>query len=155
MNDNDSDAATNGSDIDIDEQRNPYGHQEEISLYSGTKISKILTENDIVRYLKGRFEAAENLTIFWPPLMLKVLHHLGVQAHLTEHLIGTTEMLLDVPIQIDLTFGEQVLDLNDKDTIIFFDGRLFIEAVDLVKRLLKENFLALSDIRLSARKCFL
>jgi hypothetical protein len=64
-------------------------------------------------------------------------------------------MLLDVPIQIDLTFGEQVLDLNDKDTIIFFDGRLFIEAVDLVKRLLKENFLALSDIRLSARKCFL
>jgi len=88
----------------------------------------------------------------WAPLMLLVFAWFP---DMSEFLIASVELVLDVPIQVDLTFGEtNVLNLNDDDVIIPFRNRLFVEARSFVENMLDEGKITLDNVRPRARMMF-
>lgn len=130
------------------------------SIYSGQRALKIVTNNDIVRYLQARFTLAEAGTIHWPPIMRLVFKKANEDnKKLTELLIGTLELLLAVPIQVRLVYGTQsehsAIDLNDPETFVPYNGGLFMEAICYTRQLLAEGFLSTADIRSTARYLFI
>jgi hypothetical protein len=113
----------------------------------------ILTENDIVGYLQERFRREEGNELPWSPTMLMIFkRHPG----LSEYIYGTIELLLDLPIQLDIVFDSYQININDPDVIIPFEGRMFVEARKLVRMMLEEDkpLITLDDIRLTARHLF-
>lgn len=115
----------------------------------GTPIN-VLTENDIVGYLQERFRNGE---LYWSPLMLRVLKHYTSLSQ-SEFKIGTIELLLNVPLQLNIVFNTFTIDLNKEDVIIPFDGRLFIDAKHFVRKMLEERFITLNDVRDRAKFLF-
>ncbi len=146
----------------------PLSAKKDRSIYSGQKALKVLTNNDIVRYLQARLALAESNEIHWPPIMRLIFMKANIEnINLSEMTIGTIEMLLNVPLQVSLTFGttkttteqgtiEETcrVNLNDPDVFIPYKGGLFVEAISFIKVLFKEKFLTIDDIRPTARKLF-
>lgn len=124
----------------------------EHSVYSGKPALKVLTPNDIVRYAQARIHLAEEKAIEWPPIMRLVFQK---ATNMTELTMCMLELLLDVPIQVRLTFGkDSFIDLNDPEVHIPYNNMLFAEATAYAKHLLKEGFLTTNDVRPNARKLF-
>jgi len=145
------------------------GHDEYVDDYIPTvreenanvvKISappiKLLTENDLTGYLQHRFELAEKGVIHWHPLMHLIFKRYTSVSPLSpkDYLIGLVELILDIPIQLDIVYDTYSLDINDTDVIIPYDNRMFVEARHFVKMMLNDSnpIITFENIRERARK---
>ena len=126
------------------------------SVYSGRIIPVgVIGENDLAAYCIGRLQAAEVGLAQWPPLMRLVIDKAyRDERTLNESTMALIEVLLNVPLQVRLVFGQSRVDLNDPNLFIPFRSDLFYEAAGYVRSLLRDKTLVISDIRLSARCLF-
>lgn len=115
---------------------------------------KLLTENDVIGYVQERFRLGEINEIYWSPLMLRIFKHYSFVAQ-WEYRIGLVELMLNVPLQLNVVFDSYTLDLNDTSVIIPYDGRLFIDSKLFVKKLLEDKFITLDDIRERSKYLFI
>lgn len=113
---------------------------------------KVLTENDVVGYLKERIRLAELNEIYWCPLMLTIFKK---YPNLSDAMVGTVELMLNIPIQLNVLFETYEIDLNDIEVIIPFEGRVFVKAKQFVNLILREKLISLSDIRERALHLFI
>ena len=154
MSDNDND---DYSESDVEQEYyDDYTIANEHEVHRDTNMPpiNILTENDIVGYLQERFRQAENNTLYWHPLMRLII---SKYPDLTEMLLGTIELILDIPIQLNIVHETFKIDLNDTSVIIPYDNRLFIDAKHFVKKLLsnEDKIITLANIRPRAGYLFL
>ena len=101
MSDNDND---DYSESDVEQEYyDDYTIANEHEVHRDTNMPpiNILTENDIVGYLQERFRQAENNTLYWHPLMRLII---SKYPDLTEMLLGTIELILDIPIQLNIVY---------------------------------------------------
>jgi hypothetical protein len=149
---------------------------------------RMATDNCLHKYAIDRIKGAQDNTILWPPAMLVIFRYLNFgKEHeaqyisgqisnqqrsrpyphtnlLTERNFVMLELLLDLPIQLQIVYKPSiklpngittdliVLDLNDVDENGFcttFDHTFssFIEAIDLLKDLFYEGIITKDQIR--------
>jgi hypothetical protein len=162
----DSDKNNSESDNDLlnEEADDCVSHNEYLSIYTGQAVSKIVTETDLLKYLQDRFRLAEKKELPWPPIMLLVFNK-NQHENMSEYLLGTIELILEGPIQLNLVFSDDPansdhsvkIDLNDEDVVIPFAGRMFVPAKEVIRDMLdkvREPHLTIDDIRPRARFLF-
>jgi hypothetical protein len=117
---------------------------------------KLLTETDLEGYLQARFDYAEKGVLHWHPLMLRIIKRYITPSTRSpsEYLLGLVELILDIPIQLNVVHETYEIDINDTSVVIPYDGRMFIEAKHFVKMMLNDErpIITFENIRERARK---
>lgn len=144
-----SSSSANEEDLPFE---NPEAEDQGASSFGSIKLA---TTNCLHTYAINRMKGAEDYSIPWPPLMLIVLHHLNKRYKrrelVTERNIAMLELLLRVPIQLKIEYGGASrgdIDLN-KDESLDFSGMSFVEALELLRDLLRDNVIKQENVRAS------
>lgn len=135
---------------------NPEAEDQGVSSFGSIKL---VTTNCFHSYAIDRMKGAEDYTLPWPPLMLLVLHHLNKKYKrrelVTERNIAALELLLRVPIQLKIEHGgasrggrKEFIDLN-KDESLDFSGMSFVEALEILRDLLRDKVIKQEHVRAS------
>ena len=140
-----------------EENENLLEEQENTEEVQGSRLLPltIATVTCLHKYAISRMEGAVNKSLPWPPLMLVIITYLNRKYQrrelITERNLAMLELLLDVPIQLQIKRGKDKIDLND-DSSLDFSGMSFVEALEILRDLRNLNVIKDNQIRKDALK---
>lgn len=128
----------------------PRENQDETQNESVFSTAKIATVNCLHAYAIARMKGAEDNSLPWPPLLLLIIKHLNTKYHRkelnTERNLAMLELLLKVPIQLKIIHSGGTIDLNE-DESLDYNGMSFVEAIEILKDLLRDGLISRGCIR--------
>lgn len=151
---NESEETDNGDNSSSEEEieENLLEEQDNTEEVQGSRLLPltIATVTCLHKYAISRMEGAVDKSLPWPPLMLVIITYLNrkYQRHelVTERNLAMLELLLDVPIQLQIKRGTHKIDLND-DSSLDFSGMSFVEALEILRDLRSLNVIKDNQIR--------
>lgn len=140
---------------DEEVQRDVYdNHEEKEDVYLTN--TQMITNTCLYKYASSRLILAEKNILPWSTLMLKVIdflvnatlntEHVNMQQLYNEVNLAFVELMLNVPIQLNIVNGTTVIDLNGKRRISYFK-QPFHEPTIILQLLLKHDVIKPSEIR--------